>query len=167
VKQFAEVKSDGTSARFYWNQNAAFLKATALGRLKKNQTLDGTKPYSLIGGGSPADQLQCNLTAFLGNPGFPNTLEEGKEVLPTVARGKLIFQTAGADGFYLGDTDRGGKRVYASSSSGRFLRYGMNFYGGGGKNAAAAARLKDKDGKDTNEDIVSLFDDVVVATGAS
>jgi len=167
VKQFAEVKSDATSARFYWNQNAAFLRATALGRLKKNQALDGDKPYSLLGGGSPDDQLRVNLTAVLGNPGFPRTLEEGKEVLPTVARGKLIFQTAGADGFYLGDTDRGGKRAAKYTSGGRFLRYGMNFYGGAGKNAEAAARLKDKDGKDTNEDIVSLFDDVVVATGGS
>jgi hypothetical protein len=166
VDQFAQVKSDATSARFYWNQNAAFLKATALGRLKKNQTLDGDKPYSLLGGGSPEEQLRTNLTAVLGNPGFPNTLEEAKHVLPTAARGKLIFQTAGADGFYLGDTDNGGKRA-GKYSGGRFLHYGMNFYGGQGKNATAAARLKDKDGKDTNEDIVSLFDDVVVATGGS
>jgi hypothetical protein len=43
----------------------------------------------------------------------------------------------------------------------------MNFYGGQGKNAQAAARLKDKDGKDTNEDIAGLFDDVVVATGGT
>lgn len=165
AKEESRVDDDTfVPARFYWNQNAAFLRATSLGRLKRDQTLNGTNPYSLIGGGvSNKYQYEVNLTTLLANPGFPNTLEDGKEVLPTSARGKLVLHAAGADGYYLGDKDVGGK--LGGGSDRRNLFYSLNFFGTDAKTAKTTQRLKDKDGKDANRDILSLFDDVVVATG--
>lgn len=163
AKEESELDDD-SPARFYWNQNAAFLRATSLGRLKRDQTLNGTNPYSLIGAGVSDYQYEVNLSTLLGNPGFPNTLEDGKDVLPTTPRGKLVFHAAGADGYYLGDKDVGGK--LGGGTDRRNLFYSFNFFGTDAKTAKTAQRLKDKDGKDANRDIISLFDDVVIATGS-
>lgn len=156
VQQFAQLESSSQSpARFYWNQNAAFLKATSLGKSRTNQTVN-PRGHSLMGDGvSDADRRNA-MAALLGNPNFPDQLKNDP-VLPTAPRARLVFQTTGVDGYYLGNNERGAKR------GGGKLTFGMHFFGGPG--TTAAPRFT-KDGKDVNQDVITEFDDTIVTVGS-
>lgn len=106
-------------ARFYWAENAAFLRATSLGKLIKNQvyTAAGT-PSSLLGSGRADADLATSLTGLLGNPAFPESTAPGVAPKPSAARGGLVFQSTGIDGWYAGSTDDGGK--FAASNTAPF-----------------------------------------------
>lgn len=161
VEDFAAVSSNAAPAHFYWNQNAAFLKANAVGRLKTNQTKSPATNtrYSLLGDGTAAIDIQNNMAALLGGPNNPNGLDKDP-ILPTQGRGKIMVQAAGLDGYYMGKNDRGGKRTSASTPS---MTYGMNFYANG--KVVKAERLKDRDAKEATIDIKDDFDDVLIAGG--
>jgi hypothetical protein len=92
---FAREKSDDGIARFYWASNACFLTSTGLGRMMQSQNAN-----SLLGraaGPNPWDSMM----GLLGNPAFP---EFGS--IPR-ARGPIVFQSAGANGLFLGLGERG------------------------------------------------------------
>ncbi len=159
VAKFAAIDSTN-AAHFYWNQNAAFLKANALGRARTNQTkVSGSNVYSMLGSGVNTTDLQGNMAVLLGNPNLPTDLSKDP-VLPTAGRGRVVVQSAGTDGYYMGKRDRGGKRVTSGSDT---LAFAMNFYRT--DKAVKADRLKDRDGKEGTFDQKDDFDDIVISGG--
>lgn len=106
--RFGSVSST-TRALFYVNSNAAFLGATSLGKLARDQT--SLENGSMLGGlgGAAANSLR----GFLANPAFPNE-----------ARGSIIFHSAGPDGVYIGREERGGKRAGAVGQANASLAAG-------------------------------------------
>lgn len=160
VANFADISSDTKPAHFYWNQNAAFLKATALGRSRTNQTkASGSTKYSLIGSGVASTDIQNNMAVLLGNPNLTTDMSKDP-VLPTAGRGRIVIQSAGLDGYYMGKRDKGARRIESSKDS---LAFAMNFFKT--DKAVKADRLKDRDGKEATFDIKDDFDDVVIAGG--
>lgn len=97
-------------AKFYWSSNAAFLKATSLGKLGANQVLaTNSIPHSLLGRNVTTD-ISYSLEGVLGNPAYPKPQSNPCDrPVPAAARGSLVFHSAGMDGFYVGSGDRGGK----------------------------------------------------------
>lgn len=94
-----KVKAGNNSAWFYWNTNAGYLRATALGQYAKNQDTD-----SLIGGSRSDAELEESMRAFLGHPSFPCESDPG---LPAQSYGDLLLQSAGEDFTYF-ENKRGG-----------------------------------------------------------
>lgn len=100
-----------TRARYYWASNAAFLNCTSLGKLNENQLATGPGAeggFSLIGGGRNPTQLADTLAGVLGHPAYPDPSDTTK---PKLGRAAMVFHSAGADGFYLGSEEAGGKRA--------------------------------------------------------
>ncbi|MCC6676006.1 MAG: prepilin-type N-terminal cleavage/methylation domain-containing protein [Phycisphaerales bacterium] len=154
LDDFAQ-KDSGTAtkpaARFYWNSNAAFLKSTALGKLGKDQA------NSLIAPASDTDKPKA-LAAFLGNPGFPDTSKAADaNILPAAARGKLIIQSAGADGIYVSKYDTGGKQI-----GGGKMTYGHYFSPDGNPGSPKAYKEGDRY---VPNDFVDKFDDILAVGG--
>lgn len=89
-------------ARFYWQTNRGFLRATGLGETGENQT--NAEKGSLVSEDNAATYR--TLEGVFGSPSSPNTSDPTKAA---DSRGKLIFHTAGWDGIYLGRKERGGK----------------------------------------------------------
>lgn len=155
------------SAKFYWASNAAFLKATALGRKGLDQRRTGSSDaYSLIGENAPGipgsnAAYAKSLEGFLGNPNAPYRDPSGGNNLASVYAGagrtRFLLHSAGPDGYYLGTKDRGG-RVYASNG---ILDYTWSQF-----NVATNQPHTDRNGNPTNEDLVKLFDDLI-ATGSN
>ncbi|MDX2148014.1 MAG: type II secretion system protein [Planctomycetota bacterium] len=141
---FAKVSS-AAQARIYWNSNAGFLSATAMGKNKnKNQA---TK--SLIGEDNTSN-IPTNLAGYLGSPANPVDSSRGtnpnnaRDWLPATARGSLMFQYAGEDGIFLSKDDKGAKL----STNANTLYYGLT------KTVLAG------------EDLASRFDDILVNAGS-
>jgi prepilin-type N-terminal cleavage/methylation domain-containing protein len=160
VAKFAAIDSTN-SAHFYWNQNAAFLKATAMGRARLDQTKsNAATKYSMIGFNvAPAD-IQANMAVLLGNPNLPTDLSKDP-VLPTAGRGRVLIQSAGVDGYFMGKRDRGARRIAGNSDK---LAFAMNYYKT--DKAQKTDRLKDRDGKESTFDQKDDFDDVLLAGGS-
>jgi hypothetical protein len=97
------ARDSSTRGWFYWNSNSGFLKSTMLGKSQLNQRTD-----SLLGSDQNAPDLIVTLRGVLGHPGFPDTTPP-PNALPLAARGKLVLQSAGPNGIYLGVGERGGK----------------------------------------------------------
>ncbi|MGD9689831.1 MAG: type II secretion system protein [Phycisphaerales bacterium] len=104
----------GTVARFYWASNACFLRAKALGRLQTNQDSESM----LRGTGSRSGDPLGSMTGLLGNPAFP-----GNGFDPIKARGPLVFHSAGANGVFLGEDERGAKTAVDGGGAPRPLFY--------------------------------------------
>jgi len=114
---FAAMDSS-TRARFYWNSNAAFLEATALGRGAKDQTsMDDGSLLSITGVPSGATSIPLSMQGLLGHPAFPVT-PVAQLPVPASSRSKIVFHSAGADGVFLGRKDRGGLLATAPVSIG-------------------------------------------------
>ncbi|MGE3108586.1 MAG: type II secretion system protein [Phycisphaerales bacterium] len=114
---FASIASS-TRAKFYWNGNAVFLRATSLGGGAKDQT--DSFEGSLLATAAQME-VQSSMHGLLGNPAFPAAqATPNSQVFPAAARGKFVFHSAGADGIYLGRRDRGGLIAAAPSSSNPF-----------------------------------------------
>lgn len=158
-QNFARISSTQKAAHFYWNSNAAFLKATSLGKLGKDQTKGANPEYSLIGAGVPDDALEATLTGLLGSPAFSNTIDATNpivaSILPTAARGKLVLHAASPEGMYLSSTSKGVGQV-----PNRVLNYGYNFLNPDGKTFRT-----DDSGKAAPVDLVKFFEDSINATG--
>lgn len=158
-QNFARVSSNQKAAHFYWNSNAAFLKATSLGKLGKDQNKGANPEYSLIGAGVPTDAIEATLTGLLGSPTFSNSIDANNpsvaSILPTAARGKLVLHAASPDGMYLSSTSKGVGQV-----PNRVLNYGYNFLNPDGNTFRT-----DDSGKAATVDLVKFFDDSINATG--
>lgn len=159
LSDFARESSGmGTDiAQFYWAQNAAFLKSNSLGRMGEDQTDAASGRYSLIGDGARAGagDYVTSLAGVLGNPGYPDDLTKPfKTILPRDGRGSIIIQSAGADGFYFGSEDRGGKNAVDG-----ILYYGISF-----KNVDDV-RYVDDQGRPESQDLFRQFDDLIQTGG--
>lgn len=157
--EFAAEDSRTTTARYYWNSNAAWLTSSSLGKDGKDQTLTST-------GGSllnlPNDANE-SLTGFLGNPGFPTPTDHTPgNVLPSASRGGFVVHSAGADGIYFGVKDNGARALgILPGTSARPLQYAMNFYPDG---KDGSDTWKDEKGLSETIDLVAGFDDIVAST---
>jgi len=145
---FVRLASDGAGnnvARFYWNQNACFLNAPALGKLQRNQV-----GQSIL---ADATNRLANLTTVLGNPSSPVDPSQAQaSIIPSAARGgKFVIQSAGADGIFCSREDSGFKSVGTSSG---LLPYGANF-----RPVSGPAYTK-------SIDVMSSFDDLLVGGGS-
>jgi prepilin-type N-terminal cleavage/methylation domain-containing protein len=146
-------------ARFYLASNDAFLKATNLGRSGTDQTI-GVKG-SLIGPAS-TDPV-TSLMGALGSPSYPfhdPSNPTGTPAYATAPRAPLMIHSAGADGVYFGMRDRGAKQF-----PGSVIDYKFNYASDGGTTMSATNQYLDKDGKPTNHDILSPFDDIIATGG--
>jgi hypothetical protein len=173
---FADVSSQSNAgARFYWNSNAAFLRAKATGIRSINQT------GMLEGGGHDVsrgsilafpndDNRRKSLIGMLGHPSFPqrNQGVTTPPSLPAAARGTFIVHSAGGDGYYFNRQDRGARQFPLYDASGSivtnsfFLDYRVNFV----PNVAnPAVGYTDRDGRPTNVDILERFDDILAVGG--
>jgi prepilin-type N-terminal cleavage/methylation domain-containing protein len=103
-------------AKFYWVQNAAYLRSPNLGKFAINQSLD-----SIIGApnATPGNTRVDSLMALLGNPTFPVDAA-AMPLVPSTARAPIVFQSAGYNSTYCGRSERGGK---LANSNGGVIAY--------------------------------------------
>lgn len=135
VKLQAPTNSTEGSAHFYWAQNAVYLRSTGLGERQIDQS-----DLSILGQSAGDAAIRQRLTAILGSPsGAANPDATAASILPRIARGSIVFQSAGSD------------RVYVSKNDNGFKRTGGDFYYGWSRQASA-------DGDTV--DIIDGFDDV-------
>jgi prepilin-type N-terminal cleavage/methylation domain-containing protein len=176
INDFVRATSDapGGPSRFYWASNACFLKATSAGKgfnqpiTTTDMTTAGTIKGSMIGADGPGASTCSNsalssLAALLGNPSYPVATGNPTQPpsIPAAARGKFIVQSAGPDGYFLGNKDRGRKQM----SSG-WVDYQFNYVISQNADPTNPANVyHDKDGNATNIDVISGFDDLIAATG--
>lgn len=146
--------SVGTRARFYLATNSCFLNATQVGRQNRNQT-DAERGSILAVGG------QTNREASLGGLlGLPTSLRSEDitkpvaDMLPTKARGELVVQSAGTNGYYLGRGERGAK-----SAPNYTLYFGLNYKDANGN------LIQGDSGGNQVRDIRTDFDDIVSSVG--
>lgn len=144
---FARVASDGAGngvSRFYWNQNACFLNAPALGKLQRNQV-----GLSML---TDSTNRIANLTTVLGNPSSPvDPSQPRNAIIPSAARGgKFVIQSAGADGIFNSKEDKG----FKSSGSAGLLPFGANF------------KAADNTAYPKSIDVLVDFDDIIVGGGS-
>lgn len=160
-EEFATENSRSTTARYYWNSNAAWLTSRAMGKDGKDQTI------SASGGSLLSDPNDANesLTAVLGNPNFPTPVDHTPaNVLPSATRGGFVVHSAGADGIFFNYKDTGARSLGITGNSGdRPLQYAMNFYPDG-KDGSQNNRWKDDKGLPTTIDLVAEFDDLITST---
>jgi len=157
-ERFARRSSDDGSSLFYWNSNAAFLRAPATGKSAANQAKD-----SLLGAETDDELLSFTMAGLLGSPSFPHDRDnEGEVIVPKRARGSVVVQSAGGDGLFLGKNDKTGKQVVHYESAGDVdtghLVYGVNLKI---SSESDEDRLDDKGQVDTI-DILDKFDDLVL-----
>jgi hypothetical protein len=137
--RFAAMNSDSGIARFYWAQNGAVLKATAIGELARPQafsfgSLDQAE-YSMIGGGAiPAASIEGDaptssaglagwMEGLLGEPSKPRVGPNAPQNdRPASARGSLVFHSAGANGIFLGSRERGARVEFLPGPPARYTR---------------------------------------------
>lgn len=168
--RFAEIASD-KAAKFYWNSNAAYLKANSLGRLRADQTAPSPQQRSLIGGGlngapppSTTDAIQT-LTGLLANPSFADgltTAASADQVLPSGPRGKFILHAANPDGYYLDSTSTGAKLCTDPISGKKIAKFGYNFFLSDG----TTRRLDDKNKATSTDILLSGFEDLIQTGGS-
>jgi len=164
-----DSSTDG-SARFYWASNAAFLKATELGKKGFDMNADPLMgKASIIGQGVidaiDEEELGLTMAALLGNPGFKELNDINgmpytpSDLLPETARGKLLVHSAGPDGIYLSNKDKGMSQAAADLDH---IEYGTNYYIAGSPNGDPENRHLDDKGAPTSVNIIDEFDDLVV-----
>ncbi len=141
-------------ARFYRANNAAFLtQGVRVGIKAPNQ--DNSLLRMLLAPNVAA----ANLTGFLGNPASAaNANDAGvalADIVPSASRGGIVLHSAGKDGVYLSQEDKGA----AVRGGGQELHYGLNF------RTNANGPLTDTQGRATSTDIIGGFDDIVQGAG--
>ncbi len=156
LEDFARMESDAGPARFYWASNAAFLKATELGRMGKDQT-DQSDPHSLLGDG--VNDITITMAGLLGNPASPAQELTGADVdslLPASSRGRVVVHSAGANGIFVGNKERASKTFDADANG---LRYGLTYFNSAGN------RRTDTSGTTASENLIEGFDDIFLTFG--
>ena len=111
------AENSGTLAKFYWASNAGVLQATAIGRDQRDHNNGG----SMLGGGYSAADRVTTMAALLGNPVFPKANLNPQ--VPERPRGDIVFQSPGADGFFMGRFDRGTKTSGTPAASPTMIMY--------------------------------------------
>jgi len=130
VEDFATESSDMTTARAYWNSNAAFLSTGVVvgiqGKAQDEAGLPINEIVSLLGQRRTAIDRGRTLTGLLGNTGSPKNPGEPviTDILPTSAVGSVTFHSAGRDGIYLSRNNAGAKGA-TPSANGPILDYGL------------------------------------------
>jgi len=161
IDDFACIDSGANAdevAHFYWASNAAFLKATELGKSGQDQTTS-SDPHSLLGEGISDTRIQTTLTGLLGNPASPAQELDGADpatLLPASARGRIVVQSAGTNGLYAGNTERASKNYDADASG---LRYGLTYFTDDG------TRRLDQSGSTGSANLIEDFDDIWLTFG--
>jgi prepilin-type N-terminal cleavage/methylation domain-containing protein len=166
--------SDGTGARarFFWNQNSAFL-STAAGRVGSLGVLQTEQ--SMLGESSGTNRFKT-MMAILGGPNAPkaSTIAAANatlaSVLPARMRGNYVIHAAGQDGKYLGWDDKSGsnKVILADppppggmgNATVSWLEYGATFYSPSSR--TDGVRRSATNGP-TSLDLTSQFDDIIVS----
>jgi prepilin-type N-terminal cleavage/methylation domain-containing protein len=170
--QFASVTSDGSGdyagpAWFYLASNDCFIGdgANNIGLGAVNQNAFSALSTQRLSGGTgtaPIDDEDRvrTLTALLASPSYyalesNTTLDavNAEDIYPSRPRGRMLIQSAGADGYYLGTRDQGWG-ANAETNSGYYLNFGFSF-----KNADG--RFQDDDGSYVTFDVVEEFDDII------
>ena len=151
-------------AKFYWSTNGAFLRSTAMGRMRTNQTSVDPESGSLLAAQAQGEHVE-SLAALLGNPAFPgyppdaagnpNLAAAATQIYPTAGRGTYVIHSAGADGLFMG-------RNVKSNKGATFTNAGILRYGACIKDKAGG-RYTDAGGQASTIDFAKEFDDVVVA----
>ena len=171
-QQFASVSSDGSGdfagpAWYYLASNDCFIgaEADAIGFGGVNQNAFSALSVSRISGGATTpiedEDRVLTLCALLASPSYyalPTdvTLEDADlhEIYPSRPRGRMLIQSAGADGYFLGTNDAGWK-ANADIGSGEYhLGFGFNFKNDSG-------RHQDEDGQYITYDVAEEFDDII------
>lgn len=152
-----------TPSRFYWASNSAFFTNGI--RVGKRGVDNGD--LSMLGDQvTPADRIN-SLIALVGNPGSSINVAQSapvvalEDVMPSAARGSVIFHSAGEDAAFLpkkeGSSptvkDAGMAQGHASGST-FHLDFGLNF------------RALDNSPLTNSTDIVKKFNDIVQASGS-
>ncbi len=145
-----EDTSSPNAARMYWNSNAAFLKATSLGKGGEDQT-DANRG-SIIGGSYQADHLKT-MAALFGHPSFSSS----DRTYPTAPRSAFVLQSAGSDGVYFSKKDKGFRQFGQQSSDP--LEYIWSFQ------SPSGGIYLDSNGKAAPIDIIEGFDDLMATGG--
>ncbi len=170
-RQFATLTSDGTDADdgpawFYLASNETFFgdEAENVGDSGANQrALSALSPQDPQGAAIDGIDRIRTLTAMLASPSY-YLLEAGQtleavafdEIYPARARGRLIVQSAGVDGYYFSTNEKGWNQN-AHTEGGEFhLDFGNNY-----KIGESTDRLTDDDGKFITGDLASEFDDIL------
>ena len=97
-------------ARFYQAQNAGFLDATSLGKLKQDQS--SAVEGSVITGTNA--NLARSMEALLGNASQPDPAAPAATPKPLAARAPLVLHSAGLDGVYVGRRDKGARQGFVA-----------------------------------------------------
>lgn len=158
IDDFAREESDAGAARFYWASNAAFLKATELGREGKDQTT-ASSTHSLLGQGVNRSLIQTTLAGMLGSPASPAQELDAADVnslLPASSRGRVVVQSAGINGLFVGNKERASKSFDAEAMG---LRYGLTYF------TAAGSRRLDASGTTSSANLIEGFDDLFQTFG--
>jgi len=155
---FARANSGNTgvdAARFYRANNAAYLTPGKFIGIKRTD-----QARSLLSTLRTAPIISANMTGFLGNPASAqNASDSGaplNELLPSASRAGVVLQSAGKDGIYLSEEDKG---AAVRGTTNPELFYGLNFRDLGNQ------PLRDTQNRPTSVDIISRFDDLVQAAG--
>jgi len=170
----APNNATGAGARFYWASNAAFLKATSLGKKGRNQTTTNPADHSLLGGGVDPTLIPFTLEGMLGNPNYGRVTDPTGATLPVspaAARAPLTLQSAGVDGYYLRRSTRQAalKSLGGTAFPGDYedaLKYAWNFCTANSTTPAPIANgFMDDQGKPTRHDVLTPFDDLFSYSG--
>lgn len=112
---FSAMTSDSQKSKFYWASNAAFLRATKLGKIGAAQD-----ERSLLGTGgtaAPSDASRVRtMQALIGSPAFPAT-PATTPPSPSTARAPVVLHSAGPAGIFLDRDSRGGKAAGTGASA--------------------------------------------------
>lgn len=159
------LASNGVApARFYWNQNAAFL-ADGIGGVGEARVRQGDTGGESMLGEWNGDRRLDMMMAFLGNPNAPvsstasGTSATLSDVLPAQMRGAYVIHAAGRDGAYFGRKDNSSKLILTQGSN-NWVEYGETFFAP--TNATSGNRRTGSTGPNS-VDIGASFDDVIVA----
>lgn len=151
------------AARFYRAGNAPFLTASSANPAAADPAV-GTRGIkqnkSLLSTWRPDAEIAANLTGFLGNPASAQNLNDTgvqyADILPSASRASVVLHSAGKDGIYLSEEDKG---AAVRGTTNPELFYGLNFRDLGNQ------PLRDTQNRPTSVDIISRFDDLVQAAG--
>lgn len=114
-----EYATGNQRARFYWGANAGFINSGRLGKLGNDQN-DASTGSLLSSTVVPSSASRvATLGGLLGNPSAPSTTGTG----PASPRSPVVLHSAGADGVFLGKSERGGKTAAAQSNE---VRWSLN-----------------------------------------
>ncbi|MCA9275047.1 MAG: type II secretion system protein [Phycisphaerales bacterium] len=169
--QFVSMTSDGAGdyagpAWFYLASNNCFYSrnATSIGLSGSNQNaFSALSGFQSDGTTTVDDEDRVKtLASLLASPSYyalpqdVQTLDDADlhEIYPSIPRGNLIVQSAGADNYFFGTNDTGW-RANADTDSHFSIDFGSSF------KTLTGNRLEDDNKQPTTYDLISEFDDII------